>query len=66
MTVTWEVEDGYCGKSRPQYTDVPDEELAHCETEDERQALIEEYIQSDFEQRISWCIVGSYEYDPST
>ena len=54
MIVTWEVDDGYVGKSRPQHTEVPDNELAECETDEEREDLINDYIQSDFEQRISW------------
>ena len=54
MIVTWEVDDGYVGKSRPQHTEVPDDELAECETDEEREDLINDYIQSDFEQRISW------------
>lgn len=58
MKVRWEVEDGYVGKSRPQTTEVPDEELAECDIEEEREQLIESYIQEDFEQRISWAIVG--------
>lgn len=58
MKVRWEVEDGYVGKSRPQVTTVPDEELAECDTEEEREQLIASYIQEDFEQRISWAIVG--------
>ena len=54
MRVTWEVEDGYCGKSRPQHTDIPDDELEECETDAEREILIEEYIQADFDSKISW------------
>ena len=58
MRVTWEVEDGYCGKSRPQHCEVDDDELAECKTEEERNKLIEETIQSDFEQNISWHIIS--------
>lgn len=58
MIVRWEVEDGYAGKSRPQHTDIPDEELEECETEEDRQALIEEYVQDDFDARIGWYIKG--------
>jgi len=57
MRVTWEVEDGYVGKSRPQYTEVPDDELFECETEEEFQQLIDEHVQHDFEQDISWTII---------
>ncbi len=58
MIVTWEVEDGYIGKSRPQKTTVDDDELAECETEAQREELISSYIQNDFQQNISWCEVS--------
>jgi len=54
MRITWEVEDGYAGKSRPQYTEVPDVEIEACESEDEENELINEYIQRDFEMKISY------------
>jgi len=54
MRVTWEVEDGYVGKSRPQYTEIDDDELAECETKDEREEFIHAAIQHDFEQNIDW------------
>jgi len=56
--VTWEVSDGYMGKSRPQYTDIDDCDLADCETEEEREMLIDDYIQSDFDQKISFYVVS--------
>jgi len=54
MIVRWEVEDGYCGKSRPQSTEISDDDLSNCDTEEERDALIEDCIQEDFENRITW------------
>ena len=54
MKITWEVEDGYIGKSRPQYTKIDDSELAHCQTEEEKEEFIEMCIQEDFEANISW------------
>lgn len=54
MEIRWEVADGYVGKSRPQTTEIPDEELEACETEEERQQLIYDYVQDDFEQKITW------------
>ena len=56
MRVIWEVDDGYAGKSRPQVTEIPDEELEDCDDEEERQALIEDSINDDFDTRISWYI----------
>jgi len=58
MEVTWEIEDGYCGGSRPQTTEVPDDELDECETESDCQTLIDEYVQADFENTVSWCITA--------
>ena len=58
MIVYWEVEDGYVGKSRPQSTEISDEDLDACETEEERERLIEDCIQEDFEQNITWAIVS--------
>ena len=55
MIVNWEVEDGYCGKSRPQSTEISDDDLDACETEEEREFLIEDCIQEDFERNITWC-----------
>jgi hypothetical protein len=62
MMVTWEVDDGYVGKARPQHTDIPDEELDECETEHEKDELIAQYVQGDFDNKISWDIVRT---DPS-
>jgi len=58
MKVTWEIEDGYVGKSRPQETEIDDDELAECENEEDREELIASYIQEDFLQNISWCEVS--------
>lgn len=55
MRVRCEIDDGYVGKSRPHYTDIPDEELEGL-TKDEKQELIYEYVQDDFEQAVSWYI----------
>ncbi len=54
MNITWEVEDNYIGKSRPQFTYVDDDDLAACETDDEREVMIASAIQDDFEMNISW------------
>lgn len=60
MKISWEVEDGYVGKLRPQYTEVPDDEIAECETVEEADALIEEYVCGDFDYTITWCF-SNYE-----
>lgn len=58
MKVYWEVEDGYgyVGSSRPQSLHIDDDELNECESEEDRLALIHEYVQEDFENKISWYI----------
>ena len=58
MRIRWEIDDGYAGGSRPQYTEIPNYELAECETDEERERLIREYIQQDFETTVSWYELG--------
>lgn len=58
MIVSWEVDDGYAGPSRPQQTEVDDDELADCETEKDREDLIAMCIQDDFQQLVSWTETG--------
>lgn len=53
MKIKWEVEDGYVGKSRPQFVDVPDEDLEGLSPE-EQDDIIEDYVQQDFDNKISW------------
>ena len=55
--VRWEVDDGYSGKSRPQYTYIPNDEIDACETQDELNLLVDVYINHDFQQ-ITWCFNG--------
>lgn len=63
MKVIWEVEDGYVGKSRPQETEIPDEDFEPYEEDGEiddkiKQQIIENYVQDDFDANISWAIVS--------
>ena len=62
MKVTWVVEDGYVGKSRPQTTVIPDEDFQDfdgviCENKEERQEIIERAVQDDFDANITWAII---------
>lgn len=59
MEITWEVEDGYVGKSRPQYTEIYDDDIRECESIKEAVELIEEAVQEDFESKITWGFVDS-------
>ena len=56
MVVIWELDDGHVGKTRFKI-EIPDDELEEYETEDEKEELINEYVQADFEEKISWNIV---------
>ena len=52
MRIMYEIQDGYAGKSRPQYVNVSDDELNECETYEEKKQLIEDAVQEHFEQNI--------------
>jgi len=61
MKVKWEVEDGYAGGSRPQYTVIDDDDLAECETEEEKEEFISQCIQKDFMIEITWSEISREE-----
>ena len=50
VRITYEVSDGYMGKSRPQFCKIDDSELDELETDEERNAFIDEYVQQDFDK----------------
>ena len=54
MEVTWEVEDGYAGQGRPQITEVPDDEIAECDTVEAAMELINEHVKEDFDNQVSF------------
>lgn len=54
--ITYEVEDGYVGGSRPHSVKISNDDLDEYETESEIEAFIEECVQEDFEQNVSWTI----------
>jgi hypothetical protein len=56
IEITWEIDDGYVGKSRPQHTYIQKWELADCDDDAERERLIEEAVKEDFYNKISWCV----------
>lgn len=55
MRIQWEVDDGYVGKSAPQYTIIYDEDLEGM-TPEEIHEEIEEAVHEDFRQKISYHI----------
>jgi len=61
ITVAWEITDGYVGKSRPQKTVVKpydDMDLEDWEelTPDEKEAYLDDAVQTDYESKISYDI----------
>jgi len=58
MEIVWEVDDGYSSGAAPHYTWVDDDELDEFETDEEREQLISEVVQEDFELSVSWCITN--------
>lgn len=56
MKITWEVDDGYVSGARPHETIIDDEELIECSNIGEMEEVIEEAVQSDFEQNINWSL----------
>jgi acetyl-CoA carboxylase carboxyltransferase component len=56
MIVTWEVDDGYVGPSRPQKTEIPKCDIKDCENVEEALQMIDDMIQEDYEQKINWYI----------
>lgn len=57
MTITWTVDDEYVGNGTYE-TAIDDSDLEECETEEEREELIKQEIQYDFENRVLWSEVS--------
>ena len=53
IKVRWQVEDGYAGGARPQSTTLNLEDFEGC-SDEQIVEMIEQCIQDDFEQSISW------------
>lgn len=56
MKITWQVSDGYGGELRPHEVDIDDNDLADCETDEEREDMIAEIVEEEFRQKVSWTI----------
>jgi hypothetical protein len=54
VTVNWEVEDGYMGKSRPQSFDMDLEDFEGCEDHDDYEKALDVAVQEEFNNNISW------------
>lgn len=54
LRIRWQVEDGYVSGDRPQSTVVHLKDLMDdCQTEDDVREAVNEYVQEDFEQKVS-------------
>lgn len=53
MEIEWKVDDGYVNNG-PQHSVIDDEEIQNCETMDEVENLIDDYVKEDFLTNISW------------
>lgn len=56
MKITWQVSDGYVGGNAPHTVDIDDDDLADCETDEEREDMIAEIVEEDFRQKVTWSI----------
>lgn len=52
MQVKWECEDGYVGGKRPQTCKIPDEEIDECESQEDFETLVSDYIDQDFSNKV--------------
>ena len=53
MKITYSVDDGYAGKSRPQHVKIDDELLRDCQSMKEAKDLIWDWIEDDFRSKVS-------------
>ena len=60
MIVTWTVDDEYVGNGIYE-TEIDEGDLKECENEEEREELINQTIQEDFQSRVSWSEVSRTE-----
>ena len=59
VEVLWDIDDGYAGPSRPQYAYITKDELAECESADDVERLIEDYVTAAFDDRITYGVRSS-------
>lgn len=56
IIITWEVDDGYVGGARPHEVEIDVEDIKECESVEEVENLIEEMVEADFNDKVSWYI----------
>lgn len=52
--ITWEIEDGYCGGSRPQHLKIDLDNFDQDTSLQDIERILEDLIQEDFTQTVSW------------
>lgn len=55
MKITWKVSDGYVNHG-PQWLEIDDEDFGDMD-DAEKQRYIEECVEEDFRQKVSWHII---------
>ena len=62
ITITWKVDDGYVNPG-PQEVEIDESDIFEDDMDDkDKQKAIDEFIQEEFEQKISW-FISSVEYE---
>jgi hypothetical protein len=56
LTITWKVDDGYA-QNGPHTTTIDDDELEGL-TDEEREDVIDEIVQAEFQNNVTWQIVS--------
>jgi hypothetical protein len=54
MEIEWGVEDGFAGGDRPHSSEIDDADIEECGSLEEAMEMLDEYMQTEFEQAISW------------
>lgn len=60
--VTWKVDDGYVNNG-PHTVEIDQEDWDECETEEDRQYLIEDTVRYAFENNVGYTVVKVEEQD---
>jgi len=56
MKVKWYIDDSCCNNKVLHTTDVPDDELEQCNSQEDREILIDKYVSEDFYSEAAYCI----------
>lgn len=52
MKITWQADDGYVGGGRPQTCKIPDDEIDECESQEDFEKLVSDYIDQDLQNKV--------------